>query len=126
METEQIKRIFKVEVVGRTGHNMFALAQVLDPGISLVFLQGGAGTGKTLIALAGALEQRSRYTNIVIARPMVHLEDRDEIGFLPGGLEEKMAPWIEPIQQAFSFLGGIKPDNRELITKLRENKKIIH
>ncbi|MGO9123047.1 MAG: PhoH family protein [Desulfomonilaceae bacterium] len=102
-----------------------ALAQVLDPGISLVFLQGGAGTGKTLIALAGALEQRSRYTNIVIARPMVHLEDRDEIGFLPGGLEEKMAPWIEPIQQAFSFLGGIKPENRELIAKLRENKKII-
>ncbi len=102
-----------------------ALAQVLDPKISLVFLQGGAGTGKTLIALAGALEQRRHYTNIVIARPMVHLEDRDEIGFLPGGLEEKMAPWVEPILQAFSFLGGIKPENRDLIAKLQENKKII-
>ena len=102
-----------------------ALAQALDPGISLVFLQGGAGTGKTLIALAGALEQRRHYTNIVIARPMVHLEDRDEIGFLPGGLEEKMAPWVEPILQAFSFLGGIKSENRELIARLQENKKII-
>lgn len=102
-----------------------ALAQVLDPEISLVFLQGGAGTGKTLIALAGALEQRRHYTNIVIARPMVHLEDRDEIGYLPGGIEEKMAPWIEPILQAFSFLGGLKPENRDLIAKLQENKKII-
>ncbi len=102
-----------------------ALAQILDPSISLVFLQGGAGTGKTLIALAGALEQRKKYTNIVIARPMVHLEDRDEIGYLPGGLEQKMAPWIEPILQAFSFLGGLKPENSDLITRLQENKKIV-
>lgn len=102
-----------------------ALAQILDPDINLMFLQGGAGTGKTLIALAGALEQRKFYTNIVIARPMVHLEDRDEIGYLPGGLEQKMAPWIEPILHGFSFLGGLKPDNRDLITRLQENKKII-
>jgi PhoH-like ATPase len=102
-----------------------ALAQVLDPEINLVFLQGGAGTGKTLIALAGALEQRKKYTNIVIARPMVHLEDRDEIGFLPGGLEEKMAPWTEPILQAFSFLGSVRRENGDLIARLQENKKII-
>jgi PhoH-like ATPase len=102
-----------------------ALAQILDPEISLVFLQGGAGTGKTLIALAGALEQRKKYTNIVIARPMVHLEDRDEIGFLPGGLEQKMAPWMEPILHGFSFLGGLRPENGDLITRLQENKKII-
>jgi PhoH-like ATPase len=102
-----------------------ALAQLLDPDINLVFLQGGAGTGKTLIALAGALEQRRKYNNIVIARPMVHLEDRDEIGYLPGCLEQKMAPWIEPILQAFSFLGGLKPENADLITRLQENKKIV-
>lgn len=102
-----------------------ALAQVLDPQINLVFLQGGAGTGKTLIALAGALEQRQKYHNIVIARPMVHLEDRDEIGYLPGGIEQKMAPWIEPILQAFSFLGNLRPENAGLITRLQENKKII-
>lgn len=102
-----------------------ALAQLLDPGISLVFLQGGAGTGKTLIALAGALEQRKKYTNIVIARPMVHLEDRDEIGYLPGDLQQKMAPWIEPILQGFSFLSSLRPENGDLIAKLQENKKII-
>lgn len=102
-----------------------ALAQVLDPEINLVFLQGGAGTGKTLIALAGALEQRKKYTNIVIARPMIHLEDRDEIGFLPGGLDEKMSPWMEPISQAFSFLGSVRPENGDLITRLQENKKIV-
>jgi PhoH-like ATPase len=102
-----------------------ALAQVLDPEISLVFLQGGAGTGKTLIALAGAIQQRKKYTNIVIARPMVHLEDRDEIGYLPGDLQQKMAPWTEPILQAFSFLGSLKPENGNLITRLQENKKIV-
>jgi PhoH-like ATPase len=102
-----------------------ALAQVLDPEISLVFLQGGAGTGKTLTALAGALEQRKKYTKIVIARPMVHLEDRDEIGFLPGGIDQKMEPWMEPILQGFSFLGDLKPENRALINKLQENKKIV-
>jgi PhoH-like ATPase len=102
-----------------------ALAQMLDPEISLVFLQGGAGTGKTLIALAGALEQRKKYTNIVIARPMVHLDDRDEIGYLPGGLEEKMAPWIQPISQSFSFLRSVRPENGDLISRLQENKKII-
>jgi PhoH-like ATPase len=102
-----------------------ALAQVLDPAINLVFLQGGAGTGKTLIALAGALEQRKKYTNIVIARPMVHLEDRDEMGFLPGGIEDKMAPWTEPILQAFSFLASVRPENGDLIARLQENKKII-
>jgi len=102
-----------------------ALAQILDPEISLVFLQGGAGTGKTLIALAGALDQRKKFRNIVIARPMVHLEDRDEIGFLPGGLEQKMAPWTEPILQALSFLGGLRPENADLITRLQENNKIV-
>jgi PhoH-like ATPase len=44
---------------------------------------------------------------------------------LPGGLEQKMAPWIEPILQAFSFLGSLKPENGDLITRLQENKKIV-
>ncbi len=120
-----IKTNLTAETTKRNWSQYVALAQILDPEINLVFLQGGAGTGKTLIALAGALEQRRKYTNIVIARPMVHLEDRDEIGFLPGGLEQKMAPWTEPILQAFSFLGDLKAENGELITRLQENKKII-
>jgi PhoH-like ATPase len=102
-----------------------AMAQLLNRKIEAVFLQGGAGTGKTLLALAAAIEQRKDYINIVIARPMVHLEDKDEMGFLPGGIEEKMAPWVEPIQQAFSFLSRIDSSNRELIAKLQEVKKII-
>jgi len=106
-------------------NHLAAMQQLLDPRINAVFLQGGAGTGKTVLALAAALQQRKNYTQIIIARPMVHLEDRDEIGFLPGGIEEKMAPWMEPILQAFSFIGRAKPENENMIKRLQENKKII-
>jgi PhoH-like ATPase len=56
---------------------------------------------------------------------MVHLDDRDEIGYLQGSIEQKMAPWIEPILQSFSFLSGMRPENNTLISKLQETKKII-
>ncbi len=104
-----------------------ALAQLLDPEIPLVFLRGGAGTGKTLLAVASALEQRSLYLQIVVTRPMVHLEDEDNMGFLPGNLEEKIAPWWKPIEQALNAIkmaSGNKND-KSLITRLKDNKKII-
>ena len=61
-----------------------AIAQLMDPDIKLVFLKGGTGSGKTLLALAAAIEQRRLYRNIFITRPMIPLEDEDRMGFLPG------------------------------------------
>ncbi len=101
-----------------------ALAQLLDPDIKLVFLQGGAGTGKTLLALATAIHQRSSYRQIIVSRPMIPLEDEDRMGFLPGGVEEKMGPWLLPIWTSLSFLKeGDK--NLGLVEELRKKDKII-
>jgi len=93
---------------GPNWYQYIALEQLLDPEVELVFLQGGAGSGKTLLALASAIEQKNRYGRIVITRPMVHLEDEDNMGFLPGGVDEKMSPWLRPITQNLNLLRTAK------------------
>ena len=101
-----------------------ALSHLTNPDIKLVFLEGGAGTGKTLLALAAALEVKRQYRQILVSRPMVHLEDRDNMGFLPGDIREKMGPWLRPIWQNLSVLKDISSDNRDVIDKMLEEKKI--
>jgi PhoH-like ATPase len=74
----------------------FAIKMLLDPEIKLVTLLGGAGTGKTLLAIAAAIQQTPvSYRKILIARPVVPMGN--ELGFLPGTLEEKLNPWMQPI-----------------------------
>lgn len=85
-----------------------ALYQLLAPSIPLVFLEGGAGTGKTLLAMACALEQRRYYRQIAVTRPMIHLENEDRIGLLPGDIHEKMEPWLRPLWTCLDFLKGDK------------------
>lgn len=102
-----------------------ALFQLLDPSIDLVFLQGGAGSGKTLLAVASAIEQRRSFRQIIITRPMIHLEDEDRMGFLPGSEEQKMSPWTRPIMQAMDYLKENSGEGgKELIEKLFDTKKI--
>lgn len=101
-----------------------ALFQLTRPDTALVFLEGGAGTGKTLLALAAALEQRRHYRQILITRPMVHLEDTDNMGYLPGDIREKMDPWLRPIWQNLSILKDLEKDNGRLVEKLLQEKKI--
>jgi len=101
-----------------------ALAQLLDPNITAVFLKGGTGTGKTLLAIAAGVEQQNSrvYKQIIITRPMIHLEDEDRMGFLPGGVQEKMGPWIIPIQQALDL---IEEKGKARVKDLMEKNKII-
>lgn len=86
----------------------FSLDLLLDPSISLVTLTGPAGTGKTLLALATALEQlesfgsKGIYKKVIVTRPVQPVGK--DIGFLPGTLEEKMEPWIAPIRDNLNFL----------------------
>lgn len=87
----------------RNAEQTFALDAVLNPQIRLVTLQGVAGTGKTLIALAGALERRKEFKQIYLARPIVPLSNKD-IGFLPGDINSKIGPYMEPLFDNLKFI----------------------
>jgi len=79
------------------------LHAILNPEIKLVTLQGVAGTGKTLLALAGAWEQRRNFKQIYLARPIVPLSNKD-IGYLPGDIHEKINPYMEPLWDNLKFI----------------------
>ena len=97
-------------LVPRNKEQNFALDLLLDDKVKLVTLVGAAGCGKTLIALAAGLQMtlgtNPKYDKLVVTRPIEPL-GRD-IGYLPGTMEEKMAPWIAPIRDNLEFLLGAK------------------
>jgi len=104
----------------------FAIHALLNPDIKLVTIQGNAGTGKTLLALAGALEQRKYYRQIYITRPIVPLSNKD-IGFLPGDIKSKIDPYMAPIWDNLKFIKDQFADDEKMQTKideLVENDKI--
>jgi len=92
----------------RNKEQLFALSLLMDDSIPLVSLVGKAGSGKTLLALAAGLEQTfgssPKYKKIVVTKPVEPVGK--DIGFLPGTLEEKMLPWLAPIQDNLQFLMG--------------------
>ena len=92
----------------RNREQHFAFDALLDDRIKLVTLMGKAGTGKTLLALAAALRrtiQERAYRRVVVARPTISMGK--ELGFLPGTLEEKLNPWMQPIYDALELLGDL-------------------
>ena len=94
-------------IQARNREQTFALDLLLDPAIPLVTLVGKAGTGKTLLALAAGLHQvadERLYERLLVTRPVISLGK--EIGFLPGDLDEKMGPWMQPIIDNLDFLLG--------------------
>ncbi|HEX2394901.1 MAG TPA: PhoH family protein [Bacteroidales bacterium] len=98
-KTGLINRVVKQKTYGiepRNAEQTFALDALLREEVQLVTLTGKAGTGKTLLALAAALQQRQEYTQIFLARPIVPLANRD-IGFLPGDIKEKIGPYMLPL-----------------------------
>ncbi len=107
-----IRRLLKEELsmwglVPRNREQTFAAYLLLNPEIRLVTLNGKAGTGKTLLALAAGLEQTcevpaGKYKKIIVIRPAVSVGK--EMGFLPGDLKEKIAPWMKPVYDNISFL----------------------
>jgi PhoH-like ATPase len=91
-------------LTARSKEQIFALDLLMDPDVAVVAMSGFAGTGKTILALAAGLEQvmepgserRSRYDKLAIYRPVV-AHGKADLGFLPGGLEEKLSPWMAAI-----------------------------
>jgi PhoH-like ATPase len=97
----------------------FAIHALLNPDIKLVTIQGNAGTGKTLLALAGALEQRKYYRQIYVTRPIVPLSNKD-IGFLPGDVKSKIDPYMAPIWDNLKFIKDQFVDDEKMQAKLDE------
>lgn len=105
--TQNIIRVDKEVSFGispRNAEQTFAMHVLNDPDIKLVAITGKAGTGKTLLALAAALKQSRQYMQILLARPIVSLSNKD-LGFLPGDEKQKIAPYMQPL---FDNLNVIK------------------
>ena len=127
------KRIMRVEkktaygIKPRNAEQTFSLSVLMDPSIQLVALTGKAGTGKTLLALAAAIEMHKSFDQILLARPIVALSNRD-LGFLPGDASEKINPYMQPL---FDNLGVIKhafnPRSQEYqkIEDLQKEEKLV-
>jgi PhoH-like ATPase len=99
----------------RNEEQKFAMDACLNPHIPLVSLTGGAGTGKTLIALASALEQERDYDSIILSRPTVILGNQD-IGFLPGDQKSKMSPYLQPLMDNLSVIRAqFRPGSKEAL-----------
>ena len=105
---KKVPNIVAWDTKARNKEQQFALNLLMDPDVPVVSLIGKAGSGKTLLALAAGLEQtlgqNSRYKKVVVTKPVEPVGK--DIGFLPGTLEEKMLPWLAPIQDNLQFLMG--------------------
>jgi len=114
------------DITPRNKEQSFAIDLLLDPSIPIVSLIGAAGCGKTLLAVAAGLEQvldegsqEPIYNKLVVSRPIMPM-GRD-IGYLPGTMEEKMAPWLAPVQDNLKFLMG----NDKVLLEMYAEKGII-
>jgi len=128
--TKKIERVSKQPVYGikpRNAEQTFAIHAILNPEIKLVTIQGVAGTGKTLLALAGSLEQRRNFKQIYLARPIVPLSNKD-IGYLPGDIKSKLNPYMEPLWDNLKFIQSQFPENDKESSRLNDmvkNEKLV-
>ncbi|MDR0844817.1 MAG: PhoH family protein [Tannerella sp.] len=123
--SDKVKKIAKGMNFGiqpRNAEQSFAFDILNDPDIKLVGITGKAGTGKTLLALASALKQAGIYKQILLARPIVSLANKD-IGFLPGTEKEKVAPYMQPLFDNLNVIKGQFSDNSPEVRQLGELQK---
>jgi len=112
----------------RNREQHFALDALLDDRIKLVTLMGKAGTGKTLIAMAAGLKRvvnDREFRRLVVARPTISMGK--ELGFLPGSLDEKLAPWMQPIHDALEMLSDLNMghDHRRSADLMRSGSIVV-
>jgi PhoH-like ATPase len=111
----------------RNAEQVFALHAILNPEVKLVTLQGVAGTGKTLLALAGTLEQRRNFKQIYLARPIVPLSNKD-IGYLPGDIKSKINPYMEPLWDNLKYIQNQYSEKEQEFKNINdavENEKLV-
>ncbi|MBW4891635.1 PhoH family protein [Mucilaginibacter sp. HMF5004] len=121
-QTQQLEEVVEQPVFNISPKNIeqsFAIHALLNPNIKLVSIQGNAGTGKTLLALASALEQRKNFRQIYVTRPIVPLSNKD-IGFLPGDVKSKIDPYMAPIWDNLKFIKDQFADDEKMQGKIDE------
>ncbi|MBP5259286.1 MAG: PhoH family protein, partial [Paludibacteraceae bacterium] len=105
-EIESVVKVGKVKSFGiepRNAEQNFAMDALMNDDLKLVCITGKAGTGKTLLALACALAKSATYKQILLARPIVALANKD-LGFLPGTEKDKISPYMQPLFDNLSFI----------------------
>jgi len=121
-DQKKIERVDKLSAYGikpRNAEQTFAMHAVMNPNVKLVTIQGIAGSGKTLLALAGALEQRRNFWQIYLARPIVPLSNKD-IGYLPGDIKSKLNPYMEPLFDNLKFIQNQFSESSKEAGKIKE------
>lgn len=124
-----LERVHDFECFGIRALNeeqAFALHALMNPDIKLVTIQGMAGTGKTLLAIAAALEQRVNYRQIFVSRPVVPLSNKD-LGYLPGDIKSKLDPYMQSLWDNLNYIKGqfkVTDKNHKRIETMLESEKI--
>jgi PhoH-like ATPase len=123
---ERVEKHYAFGIKPKNAEQTFAMNALLNEDIKLVALEGVAGTGKTLLALAAALEQKHQYEQIILSRPIVPLSNRD-IGFLPGDADDKISPYMQPLWDNLKFIKSQHKENsrkNKIIDQLTEDGSI--
>ncbi|MEI8135933.1 MAG: PhoH family protein [Bacteroidota bacterium] len=129
-DDDTLHRVVKTSAFGvipKNAEQSFALDAIMNPDIKLVSIQGVAGTGKTLLSLAGALELRRNYHQIYLARPIVPLSNKD-IGYLPGDINSKLNPYMEPLWDNLKYIRSQfseKDKEHKQIAEMIESQKLV-
>ena len=123
---ERVEKAYVYSIKPRNAEQAFAVNALLNDDIKLVALQGVAGTGKTLLALASALELKNKYDQIILARPIIPLSNRD-IGYLPETAEDKISPFMQPLWDNLKFIKSqFRPTERKskILDEMEESGKL--
>ncbi len=122
-QIELVEKQYAYGIRPKNAEQTFAINALLNDEIRLIALQGVAGTGKTLLALAAALEQKNNYDQIILSRPIIPLGNRD-IGFLPGSADDKISPYMAPLWDNLKVIKSQYRDNakkKKWLENLQEN-----
>lgn len=130
-QNDILRKVDKNTVYGikpRNAEQTFAIDALTNHNIPLVTITGKAGTGKTLLALASALNVKKNYRQIYIARPVVPLSNKD-IGYLPGDVESKLAPYMQPLWDNLKVIqdqyGETEKQHQQITQMVKEQKLVI-
>lgn len=124
---EHVEKHDLVKVKPRNAEQVFAMHALMNKDVKLVTLQGVAGTGKTLLAIASAIEQSKDFAQIYLARPIVPLSNKD-IGYLPGDAVSKINPYMEPIWDNLKYIQTQYKETERSYKKIKqmvESDKLI-